>query len=89
MTYRSDKRLYVNADRSKVVDEGSAEAAYLLVTEGGELPDEDAKRYDLTGKKAAVAEPEPEPVAEPEIESKQVEAPPENKAKKMRGKKAE
>lgn len=64
MTYTSDKRLYLNADRSKVVEEGSPDAAYLLAGEGGEVSDEEAKRYGLkapTKAQAAAADAEEEP----------------------------
>jgi hypothetical protein len=39
--------LYLNADKSKIVPENSPEAAYLLVSRGGTLSDEDAERYGL------------------------------------------
>jgi hypothetical protein len=65
MPFPSEKRLYLNADRTKVVAEDSPEASFLLVGEGGEVSDEDAKTYGL---KAAEAP-----------ETKQVKAPPENK----------
>lgn len=74
MTYISDKRLCVNADESKVVDCDSPDAAYLLVGEGGELTDEQAKKYGLSDKGKAKAEPEAAP------EPKAVAATPENKA---------
>lgn len=45
----SDKTLYLNADRTKVVDEGSEDAAFLLVREGGVLSAEDAERYGISG----------------------------------------
>ena len=44
----SDRRLYLTADKSRVVEEGDLEAAYLLVGEGGELEDELAARYGLS-----------------------------------------
>lgn len=47
MVYVSDKRLHVNADKSKIVDENSEDAAYLLVAAGGELSDEEAAKYGL------------------------------------------
>jgi hypothetical protein len=56
--YKSEKRLYVTADRSRVVEEDDPQAAMLLVAEGGEIQDEEAARLGLTGKKKA----EPEPV---------------------------
>lgn len=61
MAYTSDKRLHVNADRSKIVPENSEDAAYLLVAEGGELSDEEAAKYGLGKKnetKAELAAPE-------------------------------
>lgn len=60
MTYTASKRIYVNSDRSKVVEANSAEAAFLLVGEGGELSDEDAAKYGLgkSEKKAEHAPPE-------------------------------
>lgn len=57
---KADKRYYLNADRSRVVEEGDPEAAYLLAHEGGDIPTEDAKRYRL-GRYAD--EDAPEPVA--------------------------
>lgn len=41
------KRTYVNSDSTKVVDEGSADAAYLLGNEGDEISDETATRLGL------------------------------------------
>lgn len=76
MPFRSDKRLYVNADKSKVVEEDSPEAAFLLVGEGGTVSDEDAKKYGLKA-------PQRTEVTEVESESKQ-EPEPENKARTMR-----
>lgn len=52
MPYKTEKRLYVNADRSKIVEEDSEEAAFLLAGAGHELSDEDATRYGLTEAKA-------------------------------------
>lgn len=40
-------RTYVNADSTKVVDEGSPDAAYLLGNEGDEISDETAARLGL------------------------------------------
>ncbi len=47
--YTSEKRLYLTAE-GKVVEEGDPNAATLLVGIGGQLSDEDAERYGLTGK---------------------------------------
>ena len=63
MPYLSDRRLYLNADGTKVVEHDDPEAATLLVGEGGELDDAEAAKYGL-GQKA---------------ETKQVAAAPANK----------
>lgn len=47
--------LWLNADKSKVVAEGSIDAAWLLVADGGQLSDEEAAKYKLGAK--AKAEP--------------------------------
>lgn len=57
--YTADKRLYVNADGTKVVDEDSPDAASLLIAEGGELSDEDAKKYGLKNTAESKAEHAP------------------------------
>ena len=79
MPFKSDKRLYVNADRSKIVEEDSPEAAYLLVGAGGQVSDEDAKKYGLKASRSAENKK-----ADDEPESKQVAEPPQNKAQTMR-----
>jgi hypothetical protein len=63
MTYKNEtgKPLYLNADKSAVVEEGP-DAAFLLVGLDGELPDEEAARYGLTTK---AAEPAEDKAAEP------------------------
>lgn len=55
MPFQSDKRLYLTADKSQVVEEGDASAAYLFVNEGGEVTDEDANRYGLKAPRQADA----------------------------------
>lgn len=47
MAFISDRRLYLNADRSAVVEEGDPAAAYLLVGQGGEVPTAVASKYGL------------------------------------------
>lgn len=44
---KSDRRIYLNADKSKVVEGDSPEAAHLFAVEGDDVSDEDAKRYGL------------------------------------------
>jgi hypothetical protein len=66
---KATKRLFVNADKSKIVEEGSADAAFLLVGEGQEISDEDAEKYGLLD-------------VSRETEEKAIESAPENKAVK-------
>lgn len=77
---RADKRYYVNADRSKVVEEGDPEATYLLAAEGDDISTDDAKRYEL-GRYA----PEPDEIEakaeEKPADTKAVQTAPENKAR--------
>lgn len=47
VAFISDRRLYLNANRSAVVEEGDPSAAYLLVGEGGEVPTAVASKYGL------------------------------------------
>lgn len=51
-----DRKLWLTADREKVVEDGDPKAAFLLGNEGAEVPDDEAKRLGLTGSKKA-AEP--------------------------------
>lgn len=71
--YTSEKRLYVTADRSRVVDEDDPEAAYLLVGEGGELDDAEAKKYGLKA---------PAKMDDAPADDEKAQAPVSNKARK-------
>jgi hypothetical protein len=93
---QADKRYYTTADRSRLVEEGDPDAAYLLAAEGAQLSSADIERYGI-GKKSM---PEPEPVVVHSIaadppkdeepapaeddapQAKAVSAAPENKAQK-------
>lgn len=55
----ADKSYYTNADKSKLVDEGSEEAAFLVVGKGGEVTEEMTKLYKIKGTEQK-AENEPE-----------------------------
>lgn len=61
--------LYLDATRTKAVPEGDKDARFLLVREGGEIPDTLVEKYDVSdlvssaAKGAKKAEPEK---AEPE-----------------------
>ncbi len=80
----SNKRIFVNKDKSKIVEEGSEEAAFLLVGEGAEISDEDIEKYELKKGKDYEDETEEEIAndseSESDVESKAVESAPENKA---------
>lgn len=56
MPFTSDRRIWLTADKSKVVEDGDPAAAFLLVGEGGQLSDEEAEQYGLT-EKAKPAQP--------------------------------
>lgn len=92
---RADKRYYLNADRSRVVDADSPDAAYLLAAEGDDITNEDVKRYGIG--KAKAPDPDPavvhstaaDPAPEPEADAKAVSEPAENKARVMRAGKAD
>lgn len=45
--------LYLTKD-DQVVEEGDPRAAFVLVADGGQLPDDVAEKYGLTGEKPAV-----------------------------------
>lgn len=80
--YRADRRLYLTADKSRVVEESSSEAAFLLVGAGGNIPLELAQRYGL------VDSPTADPVevkATGPAEDKMIR-PPENKGGRRKGK---
>jgi hypothetical protein len=45
--YVTDRRLWLTADRERVVEEGDPEAATLLASKGKELDEATVKRYGL------------------------------------------
>lgn len=46
-SYIADRRLYVTADRSEVVEEGDPRAAFLLAGEGCQIDSDDVTAHDL------------------------------------------
>lgn len=70
--YKATERLYLDKDGNVTTDE--AKAYSLLVSEGGELSDEDAEKYGLDKRKSA----KPAKDAD-ETESKDVKEAPETK----------
>lgn len=67
---KADRRLYYNADKTKLVEEGDPSAATLAYPEGDEMSAEDVKRLGAGVKQ----------VKEPP-ENKQVRAAPETKSR--------
>lgn len=72
-TLRADRRLYVTADREKIVEEGDPDAAWLLAGVGRQIGEPEVAKYRLQMKDGRVTWPELEADA-PEAESKMVEA---------------
>ena len=62
MAYTADRNLYVNRDRTKVVEEGSEDAAFLLAAEGQTVPDAEAKKLGLGENKQIVGAENKAPV---------------------------
>ena len=69
----ADRRLYLTADKSRLVEEGSPEAAFLYCTPGHEVNEEELRRLG-----GPVVKVEPEVNVVPE--AKAIQEPPENKA---------
>lgn len=51
--FEADRRLWLNADRTEVVEDGDPAAAFLLASPGTEVSDADAEKYGLKAKPAA------------------------------------
>lgn len=56
-SYRADRTLWLTADRERVVEDGSDEAAFLFTVEGDEISVGEAERYGLLGGGKAAAKP--------------------------------
>jgi len=65
------KRLYVTADRSRIVDESDPTAAYLLCAAGVEIPREAVERYGLAKNPETKPEPAPTPAEGVQPETRQ------------------
>lgn len=76
-TLRADRRLYVTADRSDVVEEGDVRGAYLLVAPGRNIGESDVAKYRLSVKGGKVVVPEAKQAPAPE---NKMAAPPEDKS---------
>jgi len=65
-TFEVGERLYVNADRSKIVSETSPEAAYLLAPgPGHRIPMAEAVRLGLAQEKKSLDKPEDKALDKP------------------------
>lgn len=71
--------LFWDSEKHQVVTEGDSRAAWLLVAAGGQLPLEEAERYNLTADRKAAAAEEKAKAEAPENKLKQT--PSANKAK--------
>lgn len=45
---RADRKLWLTADRTEVVEDGDPRAAFLFAAPGKEISDADAERYGIT-----------------------------------------
>lgn len=59
MALKSDRRLYLTADLSRVVEAGDRSAAYLWATPGSEITDRDAAAFGLEHRDGKVVLPAP------------------------------
>lgn len=65
-----DRKLWLTADKERVVEDGDPAGAFLFATPGDEVSDEDAKRYGLKAKGKPADKQAPAPA------DKQRQAPP-------------
>jgi hypothetical protein len=79
--YVTKERLWLNADKSRVVKDGDPEAAFLLASPGKEVPAEDVERYGLAPK-ASKGKGAKDGAPDAQAEGKAVAEPPANKAVK-------
>lgn len=74
----ADRRLYLDAAKERVVEDGDPSAAYLFATEGSEIGEADMGRYGLSVEDGKVALPKAD---EPE-EDQPTTSPPKRKGAK-------
>lgn len=73
MAFKSDRRLYLSRDKSKVLEAGDTNAGYLFAAPGAEIAEADAKAYGLEHRDGKVILPrveEPKRAAEPKAAKK-------------------
>lgn len=71
--YVTDRKLWLTADRERVVEDGDPEAAHLLASKGKELPADVVKRYglDKPAKKQVAGPPADKALKTPTSKSKE------------------
>jgi hypothetical protein len=74
VTFKTTRHEYWNATQDRLVEPGSAEAAFLAFPAGTELTDADARKWGLVPAKGA--DPEPGLEVDPPPEPKKVGRPP-------------
>lgn len=52
--YTADRRLWLTADQSRVVEDGDPEAAFQLISPGQQMPEARARKYGLIKQEAEV-----------------------------------
>lgn len=68
--FTSDRKLWLTADRNRVVEDGDPDAAFLLAVRGDEIDAETAQRYGL-GAKAVKGPPEDKALKAPATKNKE------------------
>ena len=69
MTFRVERHKWWNSDKSKLVETGDPDAAFLAYPAGTEIPDGEARKVGL------VAEVKPKPETKPAPQAKAVAKP--------------
>lgn len=57
----ADRKLWLTADKERVVEDGDPAASFLFATPGDEISDEDAKRYGVKAKSKPADKQAPAP----------------------------
>lgn len=66
----ADRRIWLTADRSAVVEDGDARAAFLLAGQGGEIPPAEVQRLNIGLVDGRVSRVSARPTSEPETSAR-------------------